>query len=46
MTVWIKDNGKEITLNDEKATIEAAESMGWKRKAKKTKKQKAEDGKS
>ncbi len=35
MAVWTKDNGQKITLNDEPATIEHAESLGWK-KAKKT----------
>lgn len=37
--IWIKPNGNEIELNEEKATIEKAESLGWKPKAaKKTKK--------
>lgn len=46
MIKWIKPNGNEIETNDEKATIEYCESLGWeradkkeapKKKAKKTK---------
>lgn len=28
---WIKQNDQEIETNDEKATIEHCESIGWKR---------------
>lgn len=28
---WIKPNGNTIEANDNKATIEYAESLGWKR---------------
>lgn len=31
LTRWIKPNGTELDLNDEKATVEMAESMNWKR---------------
>lgn len=34
---WIKPNGNEIETNDEKATIEYAEKLGWKRKTVKKK---------
>ena len=36
---WVKPNDLEITTNDAKATVEHAESLGWKRvdKPKKTK---------
>jgi len=30
LTAWLKQNGARISLNDEKATIEKARSMGWK----------------
>lgn len=33
MTVWVKESGQEIELNDEKETVEKAEELGWKRKA-------------
>lgn len=29
--VWVKPNGKEITINCLPATVEYAESLGWKR---------------
>jgi hypothetical protein len=29
MTLWIKDNGQEIELNDEDATLEKAVGLGW-----------------
>lgn len=29
MAIWVKKNGKEITLNDEKETISKAVSLGW-----------------
>ena len=28
--LWIKDNGQEIELNELPATVEYAESLGWK----------------
>lgn len=31
MALWVKENGTELELNEEKATIEHAESLGWKR---------------
>lgn len=39
MTVWIKENGSEIELNDHNATIAEAERLGWKRKKGKAKKE-------
>ena len=34
MAIWIKEDGKsQIELNDEKATVEKAKALGWKRKA-------------
>ena len=38
---WIKPSGLEIVTNDEKATVEYCESLGWER-AKAEKKPKAE----
>jgi hypothetical protein len=35
MIKWIKPNKSEIETNDAKATIEKAESLGWKRAEKK-----------
>lgn len=32
MTVWVKENGTELHLNDNKETIKQALSYGWKRK--------------
>jgi len=32
MPTWIKPNGNEIETNDETATIEYCESLGWERK--------------
>jgi len=32
MTIWIKPNDKEININDNKATVKYAESLGWVRK--------------
>ena len=32
LTTWIKEDGTEIKLNDEVATIKKAEDLGWKRK--------------
>lgn len=29
MSVWIKQDGSKITLNDEQATIEKAQDLGW-----------------
>jgi hypothetical protein len=29
---WIKPNGNEIDVNDDDATTEYAESLGWKKK--------------
>lgn len=31
---WVKPNGNEIKVNDNKATTEYAESLGWERKDK------------
>ena len=31
MIEWMKPNGTTITTNSEKATVEYAESLGWKR---------------
>lgn len=45
MAHWKKDNGDVIELNDEPATVEYAESLGWKKvkaPAKKAAKKKAE----
>lgn len=33
MTIWIKENGSQIEINDEKATVEKAKSLGWKKKS-------------
>lgn len=33
LTVWYKQNGSEIKLNSEKATVEKAVSLGWKTEA-------------
>ena len=46
MAKWIKPNGKEIEINDNKATVEYAESLGWKRADEKTPKQKRRSKKS
>ena len=46
MTAWVKENGTEIELNDEEATVKFAESKGWKRKSKKAKKEKVDNGES
>lgn len=35
MATWIKPNKVELELNEEKATIEKAESLGWKLKEEK-----------
>lgn len=32
MTIWVKPNGKDININDNKETVEYAESLGWKKK--------------
>jgi len=32
MTIWIKPNGIELELNDQKGNIEAARKLGWKPK--------------
>jgi len=32
MTIWIKLNGTELELNDQKGNIEAARKLGWKPK--------------
>ena len=32
MSRWVKPNGREIEINDLKATVEKAEELGWKRK--------------
>ncbi len=29
MTTWLKENGQEIELNDEEATVKHAKSLGW-----------------
>jgi len=31
MIKWVKPNGNEVETNDLKASIEAAEALGWKR---------------
>ena len=31
MIKWERPSGTEITTNEEKATVEAAEALGWKR---------------
>jgi hypothetical protein len=36
--LWTKPNGNEIETNDEKATVEYCESLGWKRAEKPKKK--------
>lgn len=36
MTTWIKPNGTELELNDQKGNIEAARKLGWKPKTEKT----------
>lgn len=43
MTKWIKPNGKEIDINDNKATTTYVESLGWKR-AEANEKEPNEDG--
>ena len=35
MIEWIKPNGNKITTNEEKATVEYCESLGWERAKKK-----------
>jgi len=41
---WTKPNGSEVETNEEKATIEHCESLGWKSgKAKQPKKQSKKD---
>lgn len=32
MDIWVKENGSEIELNDEPATIAYAKSLGWSKK--------------
>jgi len=32
MITWVRPSGNEITTNEDKATIEYAESLKWKRK--------------
>lgn len=31
MATWIKPNGNKIEINDNPATVQYAESLGWKR---------------
>ena len=31
LTTWVKPNGREVEINDLKATVDAAEALGWKR---------------
>ncbi len=38
MTIWVKPNGTELELNDQKANIEAAKKLGWKPKKEEVKK--------
>jgi len=38
MATWIKPNGNKITVNDNPATVEYAESLGWKQVKKAVKK--------
>lgn len=32
LTVWVKPDKTELKLNDAKATVEKAKSLGWKKK--------------
>lgn len=43
MTTWIKPNGTELELNDQKANIEAARKLGWKPKPETKKPEKKEE---
>ena len=41
MAIWIKPNGKEITTNDNEATVEYCKSLKWKLKGEKKEASKA-----
>ena len=43
LQTWVKPSGVEVEINDQKETIAAAKSLGWKEKGAKKPEKKKED---